>query len=162
MQKKGKNKIKINQTRLKASIPTDWNSYLELFSFSFPLALSKIIRFSFRNRTKSLFYIFHTYQKNIFYFSWIMTIISSWFLRIIHKLFNLMIIVNFLSSWILNFIIFEFCMSSSDNIYNFCILAIILFLSFGLKTTIYLVGTYKFFFLEKIIWLVLQLRWIEV
>ena len=134
MKKKGKNKIKINQTRLKASIPTDWASYLELFSFSFPLALSKIIRFSFRNRTKSLFYIFHTYQKNIFYFSWIMTIISSWFLRIIHKLFNLMIIVNFLSSWILNFIIFEFCMSSFDNVYNFCILPIILFLSFGLKT----------------------------
>lgn len=119
---------------------------LGTFFFFFPFSTIKDHSLQFRNRTKSIFFIFHTYQKNIFYFSWIMPIISSWFLRIIHKLFNLMIIVNFLSSWILNFIIFEYCMSSFDNVYNFCILPIILFLSFGLKTTIYLVGTYKFFF----------------
>ena len=68
MQKKGKNKIKINQTRLKASIPTDWASYLEPFSFSFPLALSKIIHFSFRNRTKSIFFYFSYLSKKYFLF----------------------------------------------------------------------------------------------
>ena len=162
MKKKGKNKIKINQTPTKSLNPNRLGQLLGTFFFFFPFSTIKDHSLQFRNRTKSIFFIFHTYQKNIFYFSWIMPIISSWFLRIIHKLFNLMIIVNILSSWILNFIIFKFCMSSSDNIYNFCILAIILFLSFGLKTTIYLVGTYKFFFLEKIIWLALQLRWIEV
>lgn len=66
--KRAKKKKKINQTQLKASIPTDWASYLELFSFSFPLALSKIIHFSFRNRTKSIFFYFSYLSKKYFLF----------------------------------------------------------------------------------------------
>ena len=69
MQKKGKKKKKkINQTRLKASIPTDWASYLELFSFSFPLALSKIIHFSLEIELKVYFLFFILIKKIFFIF----------------------------------------------------------------------------------------------